>query len=75
MDNHMDYVRGVTRGGKPGLLKEINKILILELLRSEGLSVPTTTELIYDLDAAGWSLPLSALTVDECADAIAAALR
>lgn len=32
----MDYVRGVTRGGKPGLLKEINKILILELLRSEG---------------------------------------
>lgn len=36
MDNHMDYVRGVTRGGKPGLLKEINKILILELLRSEG---------------------------------------
>ena len=47
----------------------------VELLRSEGLSVPTTTELIYDLDSAGWSLPLSALTVDECADAIAAALR
>ena len=47
----------------------------VELLRSEGLSVPTTTELIYDLDAAGWGLPLSALTVDECADAIAAALR
>ena len=47
----------------------------VELLRSEGLSVPTTTELIYDLDAAGWSLPLSALTVDECADAIVAALR
>lgn len=47
----------------------------VELLRSEGLSVPTTTELIYDLDVAGWSLPLSALTVDECADAIAAALR
>ena len=47
----------------------------VELLRSEGLSVPTTTELIYDLDAAGWSLPLSALTVDECADAIAAALK
>ena len=47
----------------------------VELLRSEGLSVPTTTELIYDLDAAGWSLPLSALTVDECADAVMAALR
>ena len=47
----------------------------VELLRSGGLSVPTTTELIYDLDAAGWSLPLSALTEDECGDAIAAALR
>lgn len=47
----------------------------VELLRSEGLSVPVTTELIYELDKDGWELPLSALTVDECADAVAAALR
>lgn len=47
----------------------------VELLRSEGLSVPATTELIYELDKDGWGLPLSALTVDECADAVAAALR
>lgn len=47
----------------------------VELLRSEGLSVPATTELIYELDRDGWDLPLSALTVDECADAVAAALR
>ena len=46
----------------------------VELLKSEGLSVPATTELIYGLDAAGWSLPLTALTVEECADAIMAAL-
>ena len=47
----------------------------VELLRGEGLSVPATTELIYELDKDGWGLPLSALTVDECADAVAAALR
>ena len=47
----------------------------VELLRSEGLSVPVTTELIYELDKDGWELPLSALTVEECADAVAAALR
>ncbi len=47
----------------------------MELLRSEGLSVPATTELIYELDKDGSGLPLAALTVDECADAVAAALR
>ncbi len=46
----------------------------VELLKREGLSVPATTELIYRLDAAGWDLPLTALTVDECADAVMAAL-
>ena len=46
----------------------------VELLRREGLSVPATTELIYELDAEGWQLPLTALTVDECADAIMAAI-
>ena len=47
----------------------------VELLKSEGLSVPATTELIYELDAEGWSLPLEALTIDECADAVMAALK
>ena len=47
----------------------------VELLRSEGLSVPVTTELIYELNQDGWVLPLDALTVDECADAVAAALK
>lgn len=42
----------------------------VELLRSEGLSVPATTELIYELNRDGWGLPLDALTVDECAGAI-----
>ena len=44
------------------------------LLRREGLTVPVTTELLEQLSAAGMALPLDALTVDECADAIAGAL-
>lgn len=44
------------------------------LLRSEGLTVPVTAELLEQLGAAGMALSLDALTVDECADAIAGAL-
>ena len=43
----------------------------VEAMRREGLTVPETTELLYGLRAAGWDLPLDALSVDECADAIA----
>ena len=47
----------------------------VELLRSEGLSVPATTELIYSLRQEGFDLPLEALTVGECADAVVAAIK
>ena len=43
----------------------------VEDMRREGLTVPETTELLYGLRSAGWDLPLDALSVDECADAIA----
>ena len=46
----------------------------VELLKSEGLSVPATTELIWELNQEGWDLPIRALTVNECADAVMAAL-
>ena len=46
----------------------------VELLRSEDLAVPATTELIYELRRDGFELPLDALTVDECADAVMAAI-
>ena len=42
----------------------------VELLRSVGLAVPETTELLYELNGNGWSLPLDALSVDDCAEAI-----
>ena len=42
----------------------------VELLRSVGLTVPETTDLMYDLNEKGWNLPLDALSVEECAQAI-----
>ena len=43
----------------------------VEKLKSIGLTVPDTVELLYELRGAGRDLPLTAITVDECADAIA----
>ena len=47
----------------------------VEKMKSLGLAVPETVELLYGLNRGGFNLPLSALTVEECADAIAAALK
>ena len=43
-------------------------------LRSMGLTVPDTVALLYDLRQEGLDVPLTALTVEECADAVAAAI-
>ena len=47
----------------------------VELMRDEGLAVPATTELIYELNKKGWSLPLTALGVESCAKEIAKYVR
>ena len=47
----------------------------VDKLRSMGLTVPDTVDLLYQLRQAGVDVPLDALTVEECADTIAAALR
>ena len=46
----------------------------IALLRREGLTAPATVRLLYTLRQAGYDVPLTALTVDECADAVAALL-
>ena len=46
----------------------------IELLRREGLTAPATVRLLQTLREAGYDVPLTALTVDECADAVAALL-
>lgn len=44
-------------------------------LRRMGLTVPDTVDLLYRLQGDGWDVPLHALQVEECADAIVAALK
>ncbi|MDR1329603.1 MAG: energy-coupling factor transporter ATPase [Oscillospiraceae bacterium] len=59
----------IVKSGAPGeIFSEV------ELLRSVGLDVPDTVLLMSELNRAGWSLPLDALTVDEAAEAISLAL-
>ena len=42
----------------------------VELLRSVDLTVPETTELLYELNQEGFDLPLEALSVEDCAQAL-----
>ena len=46
-----------------------------ETLRAEGLTVPVTTALLQELRSEGLDVPTDALSINDCADAIAAALR
>lgn len=46
----------------------------LPLMEREGLTVPETVRTLYDLSRQGLSLPLTALSVEACADEIAARL-
>ena len=47
----------------------------VDRLRSLGLTVPDTVSLLYELGHDGWNVPLDAMSVDACADAIATALK
>ncbi len=42
----------------------------VEMMRANGLDVPATVGLMYELNKLGYDLPLDALTVEECADAL-----
>ena len=46
----------------------------VELLRQAGLEVPDTTALCWELNQRGFDLPLDALSVEDCAQALFAAL-
>ena len=47
----------------------------IDLMEREGLAVPETTRLLYDLKQRGMDLPLTALDVDACAKEIVKQLR
>ena len=57
--------RKVVADGTPGeVFRQV------ELLRSIGLTVPETTELLYELNAEGFDLPLENLSIEDCAQAL-----
>ncbi len=60
----------VIADGKPGEV-----FSQVELMKGEGLDVPETTRLMYELNKEGMSLPLNALNIKSCADAIEKALK
>lgn len=47
----------------------------VDLLKSAGLDVPATTQLLYELNKTGCDLPLEALSTEECAQALYAYLK
>ncbi len=47
----------------------------VDALRGLGLTVPDTVDLLDRLRKDGWDVPLDALTVEECADAVARAAK
>ena len=47
----------------------------VETMRSLGLDVPATVQVLWDLRQAGVDVPLTALTEDECADVLAALVK
>ena len=47
----------------------------VELMEREGLDVPETTRLLYELDRQGFDLPLDALDTASCAQLLAGALK
>ena len=79
--HHMDECVGADRlivmsGGKivlDGRPKDVFQQS--DVLLREGLAVPTTTALLQALKSDGMDVPTDALAVNDCADAIAAALK
>ena len=65
----MSEGRVVADGSPAAVFSEV------ELMEREGLSVPETTRLLYDLRAAGLDLPLDALETNACAEIIAAHIQ
>ncbi len=62
--------------GRPALDDTPRKVFAqVERLRAMGLTVPDTVDLLDRLKNDGWQVPLEALTVDECADAICAVMH
>ena len=66
----VDYSTGAALDGKP---EEV--FTQVETMRQLSLDVPASTELLWQLNQAGLSLPLDALDMESCAQVIASVLK
>ena len=44
-------------------------------MEAEGLDVPETVRIVHELNEMGYAIPTDTLHIEDCADAIAAAIR
>jgi len=77
MDEAMEADRVVVMDGGLAAMEGTPAEVFAEVdrLRSIGLTVPDTVSLLYELRHDGWKVPLSAMSVEDCAEAIAAAWK
>jgi len=64
----MENGRIILEGGPRDVFSHV------EELKAVGLDVPQATELVYELNQAGWNLPEQILTEEECIEVLAKAL-
>ena len=73
-DDDFDLDRDLADLDGDGHVDAFEAALFFDEMEREGLDVPETTRLTWELNRAGWSLPMDSLEIEPCADGIAAAM-
>ena len=77
MDEAMNAHRVIVMDGGEAVMDGTPAEIFVQVdrLRAMGLTVPDTVSVLYELSLDGWDVPLDAMSVEECAAAIEAALK
>ncbi len=77
MDEAMNAHRVIVMDGGEAVMDGTPAEIFVQVdrLRAMGLTVPDTVSVLYELSLDGWNVPLDAMSVEECAAAIEAALK
>ena len=77
MDEAMNAHRVIVMDGGEAVMDGTPAEIFVQVdrLRAMGLTVPDTVSVLYELSLDGWDVPLDAMSEEECAAAIEAALK
>ena len=77
MDEAMNAHRVIVMDGGEAVMDGTPAEIFVQVdrLRAMGLTVPDTVSVLYELSLDGWNVPLDAMSVEECAAVIEAALK